>query len=163
MEPLDQNLVSKFSKAIKKYEREEAILASERFKKNTKTSPINKPEDIIRRNRSDVRKFKYTADDSITEELFDLIRDTCLCTKDELKTSKRDHGVTVARAIFCYVERRLNKRSYPEIALLINKDHTSIMHLYDRFVREYRHTKIFQVYMKDDRLRDLVNRAMIAK
>ena len=115
---------------------------------------------LFRSNRSDISKFKYTADDFITEELFDIIRDTCLCTKDELKTGKRDHGVTVARAIFCYVERKLNKRSYPDIGLLINKDHTSIMHLYDKFVKEYKHTKIFQVYMKDDRLRKLVDKAM---
>ena len=103
---------------------------------------------------------KTKGDYSLTKKLFDLIYDVCLCSREELCSSNRDQGLTVARAIFATIERRLNKRHYTEIADLIEKDHTSVMHMTRRMPTEYRYSKIFQVYMRNDELKDLFQRAM---
>lgn len=113
---------------------------------------------ILRKRYGFARKTK--GDYSLTKKLFDLIYDACLCSREELCSRNRDQGLTVARAIFATIERRLNKRHYTEIADLIEKDHTSVMYMTKRMSREYRYSKIFQVYMMNDELKDLFQRAM---
>ena len=119
------------------------------------------PKDIIMEKHSGKRDFVYTADDKITEELLAAIADACMCSFGELRGRRQDTGVPIARSIFCYVERKLNKRSYPDLGKLINKDHTTIMSSVKKFKREY-FKKIFEVYMKNDKLRELVEKAMSA-
>lgn len=102
----------------------------------------------------DNQRKKDNADYKLTMYILSVIEDACLTSLKDLRSSNRDHGLTVARAIFCRLERRLNGRSYPEVGALISKDHTSAIHMADS-LRRYKTGKAFQVFMKDDRLRRL--------
>lgn len=120
------------------------------------------PKDIIKNKQSGKKYVPYTADDKLTEELLAAIADACMCSLEELRGRRQDVGVPIARSIFCYVERKLNKRSYPDLGKLINKHYTTIMSSVKNFKREYVNKKIFEVYMKNDKLRELVEKAMRA-
>jgi Bacterial dnaA protein helix-turn-helix len=119
-------------------------------------------EKIVKDCKSGKREYKYNYDDNLTSEVLSLISDACMCSLHDLQSRAKSQGITIPRAIFCYVERKLNKRSYPEIAAILKKDHTAIIDMMRRFRDRYKHSKIFEVYMKNDRLREIVQKAIDA-
>jgi hypothetical protein len=163
MEPLDPNLTRKFSEVIKKYEDAEVIRSAAMLGKINPHIKEGSLEGklalyVHRSRKGDVVKKIDRADYKLTVEILGLIKDACCCTLEDLRSHKRDSGLTIARSLFAFLERRLNKRSTTEIGALINKDHTSILHLKYRF-RDYSNGKIFEVYMKNARLKELYNKA----
>ena len=159
MEPLDPQLAIKLTKLSHQYEIDEMIKNGEIKNPPEFSSFEEKLASYVRNSRkfNTVKKVD-NADYGLTVEILKLIEDACCCTLKDLRNNKRDHGLSVARALFVFLERHLNKRSTPEIGALINKDHTSILHL-KRRQPEYRETKIFEVYMKNARLKELYNKA----
>lgn len=162
MEPLDPVLVKKLSVSIAKY------LDSQKPERSREVKPIKAGskdfQEILhgysnksRKGSEATRMWKPdTTDYALTEYIIKVIEDTCCVSFNELRdTSKRDQGMTLARSIFVYLERRLNNRSHPSIGAILNMHHTSSVHLAKKFMI-YRDQKIFEVFMKNDRMAHLM-------
>ncbi len=162
MEPLDQNLAQRLKKISAEYEKKMAV---ETKKIAIKTEDVvdlpvkERLKGYVYRGRHGyyVRKVDK-GDYDLTLKLLEAIEEACLVNLSDLRSSKREVGHTIPRAIFSYVERKLNQRSYPEIGYLLNKDHSSAMHLLERY-HDYKHTKVYKLYMRNDKLRAIVDEA----
>lgn len=160
MEPLDINLANKLKKISAAYEADEIKKTKKVDKVFVSPESLSLEEQLRRyvvlcRNRttSIVQKVD-NADYDLTAYILEAIEDACMCSLADLRNGKRDNGLTVARAIYTFIERRLNKRSYPEIGAIMKKDHTSCIYLSERLA-EYKTGKIFQVYMRNEKLKHL--------
>ena len=157
MEPLDMELAKKLSRISKEYNSKketkdtnsnpDACVLEQRLRRYVENVKMNAHPHMKRR--------KDPADYKLTKYILGVIEDSCLCTLEDIRyPHKRDSGLAVVRAIYARLERNLNKRSYPEIGAIMNKDHTSIMYMVDR-LRTHKENKLFKILMKDDRLRRL--------
>lgn len=164
MEPLDPILAKKLGKMNEQYVAQERTRKHRKRAVKAKKFPPGSFEEKILFYVADARskktiKFRNdVADYKLTVYILTIIEDVCLSTLDDLRSYRRDAGLTVARALFTYMERRFNRRSHPEIGAILNKDHASCMNLIDR-IKEYEQGKIFQVYMKDARMKELFDMA----
>lgn len=168
MEPLDPVLARKLNKINEVYLKQEYKKEHRRRAIEAKKPlPGSIEEKILfyvadARSKNTLRFREDKADYKLTAYILSVIEDVCMATLDELRSINRDSGLTIARALFTYMERRLNNRSHPEIGAILNKDHTSCMHMINR-IPDYQKVKIFQVYMKDPRMNILFESARLRK
>lgn len=170
MEPLDENLSAKLAKMAKPFSygsmKKRPVPMARPLKKVTRMYPRGSKEDRLQDSVARIRKGTIftrmksdKADYTLTIRILEAIEEACMCPIDELRNNKRDSGLTTARVIYVFLERMLNKRSYPEVGAIINKHHTSCIHMRRNF-NNHKGTKIFQVYMRNDKLRKLYESAI---
>lgn len=50
----------------------------------------------------------------------------------ELKSRRRGKAASRARQIYCYIARLMTTQSFPQIAMTINRDHTTVVYAFYR-------------------------------
>lgn len=161
MEPLDPKLARKYAATISGY------IPKQVENYNTKSKIPDALNERItwyvneaRKARDPEKRKKDIANADLTVHNLRCIERSTGISFDELRqTYRRDALYSLARSIFTYIERRINNRSYPEIAAILNADHTSCMHMIDKFRRGIEDTKLFRLVMRDEEMYMLFDRA----
>jgi hypothetical protein len=160
MEPLDPVLVRKLSKTQQDYIGSSYKKMSINEIDMSKMINLKKFVGTAHHPDSFMSRWKDRADYKLTLHILKSINEASGFNLDDLRVPhKRYHSMAVARSIFTYLERTLNKRSFPDIASLLNKDHTSCMYMLKSFSRYEAESEAFAKYMENEKIRRLVDAA----
>lgn len=69
-------------------------------------------------------KFHYLS----TELLASIVCEVCEVSWNEIKGDRRTLAIVVGRQIYCYLAHTLQNKTLHQIATIINRDHTSVLH-----------------------------------
>lgn len=156
MEPLDPVFVSRLAKTQKKYVTDHANVLSQDKLNNIQARELKRMVRMAHRPDSIMSRWTDKADYKLTVSILDAINEASGFGLNELRMPrKRDHKLSVARSIFAYLERSLNNRSFPDIAALLDKDHTSCIYMVNIFRRNESKSEAHKEYMKNEKLNNL--------
>jgi len=120
--------------AMKAYERERNRLAQEKLRKRDRNLIRQfTPEKTLLFKSQSVVQERWTM-----REIADLVCITHGITRTELEGYSREKRFVLARQQFCYWARSLTACSLPQIAAVINRDHTTVLHSINKYGSKFR-------------------------
>lgn len=160
MEPLDPVTIRNLNKSISKMVGIGLLHKPSDVKEQHPNVVSLKKAVRARLKKSSFSRYKDNADYNLTLHILESIKDATGYTRYDLEyTGRRNNRLVVARSLFVYLERNLNKRSYPDIAAIMSMDHTSCMYLMKKFASLRETNKFFYEFMNNDKLKLLCERA----
>jgi len=83
------------------------------------------------------------------DKIFHMIESKYKISKEDLASPKRNKNIAAARHICIFLIRELTEMSYPNIAKLLNRDHTTIMTSYNSTFARYQIEPLFTLEMNE--------------
>ena len=83
------------------------------------------------------------------DKIFHMIESKYKISKEDLASPKRNKNIAAARHICIFLIRELTEMSYPNIAKLLNRDHTTIMTSYNSTFARYQNEPLFTLEMNE--------------
>ena len=83
------------------------------------------------------------------DKIFNMIESKYKISKEDLAGPKRNKSISAARHICIFLIRELTEMSYPNIAKLLNRDHTTIMTSYNSTFARYQIEPLFTLEMNE--------------
>lgn len=162
MEPLDVNLVKKFAPIVKReIDSEFLYLRKTVQERKFSESSVEREVQLLVSLAHRKRKWTDKADYKLSAYALSVIHNATGFTLGKMQISgQRYLSLAVARALYAFIERKLNKRSLSEIAAILKKHHTSIMYMVDAVENQYKGGVVMNTFLSDRKMKYLYDCAI---
>ena len=83
------------------------------------------------------------------EKIISKIAEKYSIHENDIYSQKRTSNIAQARHICIYLMKKLLDASYPSMGRLLKRDHTTIMHSYDRIEKEIKNNSTFEIEINE--------------